>query len=333
MSRLTIRGFVNPKAVGVLLDNSRGGDWPGYNERDTLRDLSLTNDTVGLQMLGNDGGTNSFARASVEVLCNLQDGQICFSADRGADIYEANLSVHANVYSPSGKARVVSVTGASIIRNSLASIGGEAGGTAGTLLYLDHNSKYLGQVGTLTNTGGLNVIRENSDQIDGAVGSSAFVLQATPDVLGLPQANNPKVTWDGLQLRMGLPVVGGHGNGAFQIYARDTTANPEVDFLGERAAPQSNLFFCSSGMGTHDAGCGFGPGWGINQASGGEQPKGPTVPAASTVDLGRWSLSLNHVPISQSPKAPQGRCSAVGWVLSNDGHISFCNGSSYVTKL
>jgi len=39
-------------------------------------------------------------------------------------------------------------------------------------------------------------------------------------------------------------------------------------------------------------------------------------------------------PVYQGPAtAPTGACSTTGWAFSQDGHISFCNGSTWTQKM
>jgi hypothetical protein len=48
------------------------------------------------------------------------------------------------------------------------------------------------------------------------------------------------------------------------------------------------------------------------------------------------SLSLSNVSagLYRGPAtAPSGACSTIGWAFSQDGHATFCNGSTWVTKL
>jgi hypothetical protein len=45
------------------------------------------------------------------------------------------------------------------------------------------------------------------------------------------------------------------------------------------------------------------------------------------------NLTLGGAPITQAATQPTGACTALGWVLSNDGHITFCNGTTYVSKV
>ena len=45
------------------------------------------------------------------------------------------------------------------------------------------------------------------------------------------------------------------------------------------------------------------------------------------------TTSFNGVPLAQTATQPTGSCSAIAWVLSNDGHITFCNGTTYVSKV
>jgi hypothetical protein len=65
--------------------------------------------------------------------------------------------------------------------------------------------------------------------------------------------------------------------------------------------------------------------------------------AAGAVSLGdgtagdsSGSLSVSSVSANlyRGPAtAPSGACSAVGWAFSQDGHATFCNGSTWVTKI
>ena len=65
--------------------------------------------------------------------------------------------------------------------------------------------------------------------------------------------------------------------------------------------------------------------------------------AAGVVDVGNGtqgdkSGTLSAATVSANvykgpATAPTGTCSVVGWAFSQDGHISFCNGTTWVTKI
>ncbi len=57
----------------------------------------------------------------------------------------------------------------------------------------------------------------------------------------------------------------------------------------------------------------------------------PELFSANAINLLN-ALTLGGVAISQAATAPTGSCAAVAWVLSNDGHMTFCTGTTYVTK-
>ena len=68
---------------------------------------------------------------------------------------------------------------------------------------------------------------------------------------------------------------------------------------------------------------------------------GATLPAATGLfNVGTtnqfYVTSAGNVsaPLYTGPAtAPSGSCSVVGWVFSQDGHATFCNGSTWVTKI
>jgi hypothetical protein len=51
--------------------------------------------------------------------------------------------------------------------------------------------------------------------------------------------------------------------------------------------------------------------------------------ASGSLSLSSVSASLYRGPAT----APSGVCSTVGWAFSQDGHATFCNGSTWVTKI
>jgi hypothetical protein len=45
------------------------------------------------------------------------------------------------------------------------------------------------------------------------------------------------------------------------------------------------------------------------------------------------AASINGQLYKGPPSAPSGACSVVGWAFSQDGHISYCNGTAWIQKM
>jgi hypothetical protein len=50
---------------------------------------------------------------------------------------------------------------------------------------------------------------------------------------------------------------------------------------------------------------------------------------SGTLNAGTVSANVYKGPAT----APTGACSVVGWVFSQDGHATFCNGTTWITKI
>jgi hypothetical protein len=55
----------------------------------------------------------------------------------------------------------------------------------------------------------------------------------------------------------------------------------------------------------------------------------PQALTAGTIDVGTLNVNLYVGPAT----APTGSCTTIGWVFSQDGHATFCNGSNWITKI
>jgi hypothetical protein len=55
----------------------------------------------------------------------------------------------------------------------------------------------------------------------------------------------------------------------------------------------------------------------------------PQALTAGTIDVGTLNVNLYVGPAT----APTGSCTTAGWVFSQDGHATFCNGSIWITKI
>ena len=182
---------------------------------------------------------------------------------------------------PGPTSRVLSLVNAQF-RASLVNIEGEGQG----YLYWSDASSGINVQGLVANTGGLATYNAGaSDQVLLPMLTAGFTLQAAPFGNKQLQANNPKLAWDGTNFRIGFPQEYIYGNGSFQLFARHTDANPEVDSAAEPKAPQTSLLFCTF------RGCGFGPGFGTSAETGGTRQPAAPVDASGPI-LADSSLPL-----------------------------------------
>jgi hypothetical protein len=272
----TFQDWTNPASAGLVIDNTAGVGWPGYNERTHIENVSFSNDTTGLRLIARHGGTESFARSAFVIECNEHDGQTCFSGENGADIYSASpFILHGNLSSntPGKPAALLVLSQGSDIRTTNGFIEAECAGRVPSNVYdlKDINAKFQ-LTGGVWNLGGCTTTNAGtSDNALGTLDPGGFKLQTVPYANGLQQANNVQIDWNGTSWRQGIPSVGGYPRGSFQIYTRVTDANPEVDFEGDKNSPQLNIVNCV-GLNTHTGqpgGCGFGPGFGLGATVGG----------------------------------------------------------------
>jgi hypothetical protein len=296
----TFQDWTNAASAGLVIDNTAGVGWPGYNERTHIENVSFSNDTIGLRLIARHGGTESFARSAFVIECNEHDGQTCFSGENGADIYSASpFILHGNLSSntPGKPAALLALSQGSGIRTTNGFIEAECAGRVPSDVYdlKDVNAKFQ-LTGGVWNLGGCTTANAGtSDNALVAVDPGGFKLQTVPYANGLQQANNVQIDWNGTSWRQGIPSVGGYPRGSFQVYTRTTDANPEVDFESDKAAPQRNIVNCV-GLNTHTGqpgGCGFGPGYGLSATSG-----GPLFPHFALETTGGFAVREPAVGIS-----------------------------------
>lgn len=263
----TFSGFNNTSGVGIELDNVAGTGGFGYNERTHFMGNSFSFNTKGVQFRGSHGGTGSFARTvMLGTECGLNANQICISVEgsggfQTGDAYGGTFEIHSNGTTGS---RVVSLTSGGDMRLGLANIEGE--GSGGYLIYVDNEQALFQMSGFASPSGGLtNFNGATSNAIQQPMTSFAFVAQANPFAFGEEQSPNPKFTFDGANLRFGMPFDFATPHGTFQLYNRVTTngTDPEVDATPSTGNIQKNLMFCSP------LGCAFGNGYGLSATTGG----------------------------------------------------------------
>ena len=105
---LTLSNFTGPAANALLVENTRfnGTRTPGgYGWSERLdADLNLFNNTSGVRLAGEHGGTNSYGYSRLTLRCQLADAQWCLTLDgsggsrgaAGADLYGSTVSIMAN---------------------------------------------------------------------------------------------------------------------------------------------------------------------------------------------------------------------------------------------
>ena len=103
---LKIAGFHNPSSVGIRWQNTGTAQWDGtgnvngYNERNHLTRTSFSDDTNGLELLGSQGGTNSFARIVIDAHFDMFPGQKgVYLHGGGSDVYGSNIDIRGNLSS------------------------------------------------------------------------------------------------------------------------------------------------------------------------------------------------------------------------------------------
>jgi hypothetical protein len=90
--------FTNAGEAGLLIDNDAGG----FNERTQMLNDYWSNDTVGVEFLGSDGGTNSFARQYImNGSCGIGTGQVCMlvkgtGGSNTATVYDSHIDLRGN---------------------------------------------------------------------------------------------------------------------------------------------------------------------------------------------------------------------------------------------
>jgi hypothetical protein len=91
-----------------------------------------------------------------------------------------------------------------------------------------------------------------------------------------------------------------------------------------------------SSVGTYSAGV-FGWNSDAHYASGtldtGLSRVAPGVVGVGNGTAGDASGAINATLYQGPATAPSGSCSAIGWEFTQDGHATFCNGSTWVTKI
>jgi hypothetical protein len=270
-------GWVNPGSHALEFLNDAVVGWngpaggaaaiPAYNERTHIENTSFSNNTVGLYFhLG--GGTNSYGRNFVEAYFNLMKDQVGILVDNGAYVYNGMFDVHANA--GGGGNAVVKLVNSSVLNPATGNFEGEGTGCG---LETDASNDIFAVTSDLMTK---RCLGGPSDQEVTAPGNLGFMLQTRPFGSGLRQATNTKFSWDGEDVRFGMPTVGGYHHGYFQLFNRDTSGNPEVDDEAEHGAPQQNIMDCIGADNSLGAagGCGFGPGFGPAATRGGNhQPR------------------------------------------------------------
>lgn len=149
---LAVAFFNGTNGTGILMDNqpSQGANQGGFNERTTLRKVSVWNNTKGIRMVKN-GGTFSFYYTRMEeVHFQIPTNGIGLSVENGAAIANSEIKFFCNALTT--VATAMSITGGSSLTNSLVDIVGEG---AKTFLNVDSSSRFTGIGYILQNDGAI----------------------------------------------------------------------------------------------------------------------------------------------------------------------------------
>ena len=250
---LKIAGFHNANSVGIRWQNTGTAQWDGsgnvngYNERNHLNRVSFSDDTIGLDLWGSQGGTNSFARVVVDAHFDMFPGQKgLYLHGGGSDVYGSNIDLRGNLSSTvSSPATLLAIGEGSEIRNSSGFVEAECGGVQGNLLNIIDANSYVKQGLQIIGSGNCTILNAgNSSNIQNLVGAQGFHLEPAPfTVFNAGQAASSMVDWTGIDFTLGFPTYGGAPLGKFAIYTAETYPIPDVS----RATPHKEMFTCTPG--------------------------------------------------------------------------------------
>jgi hypothetical protein len=295
----------------------------------------------GVQLL-NAGGQPSFLYNDWQIFDRIQADQIGFSVEGAIGTPGSSLVIGANTYgTPGHLAHLISATGGAQASFVQLVIRGESDNSVvDCSTFVDSTSFISAGLGSHL---GANFIPCNNGvssqvEINANINPGYTNLQGRADVgaefqagfysRNYPQKTNCKTHFlsgampgDNASMVFGLADPAGWAgpNCYFEIYKRVTSdADPEVNVPGASNNPIQSAFFVDS----YTGGVGIGPGFGWNGSS-------FVLPQKALHVVGGTFSDFYTGP----DKAPSGSCSTVGWVFSQDGHATFCNGSYWVIKI
>ena len=267
---LRFAGFHGASDIALLVQNTGTAQWDGsgvvngYNERNHFENISITDDTVGIQYAGSQGGTNSFARLSVDVYCDMFPGQKCMVlSGAGSDVYGASFKLVGNLSStPTNPSALLRIQDGAEIRGSAGLIECEGGSNAGHSIELDSSgARFVNNFIPTFNTG--NCPRydptDNSAHFAGNVQTTGDFTWEAPEFThgNVGQAINTKMHFDGASMLLGIPNYGLPPVGEFAIWGGDPYPATDIFKIGTR----KYVVRCGPGtLGRSDGayGCTFG---------------------------------------------------------------------------
>jgi hypothetical protein len=178
-----------------------------------------------------------------------------------------------------------------------------------------------------------------------AVGNSSLDDGVTTaGVLTTPE----QITTNGGYVNIATTISGGNagffvipsGADEWAVVATGSASPPNTVSVFNVTANKTPLAIFShagvSSVGTYSAGV-FGWNADASYASG-TLDTGLSRDSAGVVDVGNGTAGSTSGAIDATlykgpATAPSGSCSAIGWEFTQDGHATFCNGSTWVTKI
>jgi hypothetical protein len=291
-----------------------------YNGSTAVPFLSVRSGSFGDTNLTIENGTTHCAT----LICLGPDATVDSSGNvaasgtiAGANFIDSALTPGTSPICPNGIGGAFTTTGCS------GGGGGGGGGVAGS-----------GATGYIPKFTGSTAVG-NSSLDDGVT---------TAGVLTTPE----QITTNGGSVNIATTLSGGNagfflipsGADEWAVVATGSASPPNTISVFNATANKTPLAIFShagvSSVGTYSAGV-FGWNADASYASG-TLDTGLSRDSAGVVDVGNGTAGSTSGAIDATlykgpATAPSGSCSAIGWEFTQDGHATFCNGSTWVTKI
>jgi hypothetical protein len=176
---------------------------------------------------------------------------------------------------------------------------------------------------------GINLIKGWSGSAGGYDNVGVNFLDTGASAIGNISAETADYPGYGLYRTSSIAMTGSGAGGLEFI----TAAGPPIDFSANGYASTTPNIHLPGG--TNNVVFGGVAGW---STSGGSPDTGlsrisPGVVGVGNGTAGDTSGAINATLYQGPATAPSGSCSAIGWEFTQDGHATFCNGSTWVTKI
>ncbi|CAN5467055.1 hypothetical protein BH10ACI4_BH10ACI4_25060 [soil metagenome] len=301
--RVMVSDFTGTNAAALFMPDTAfysSSPGVGWTERGYV-DMTSNNNTFGIRMLGNQGGTNSFGYNTVDLKGNANDGQWLMSVEgtgafQTADLYSSTISVKGNTSGTGGGFRAilgatvrqgfltVNVEGAGGSTGPAVAVDATIGSNAPSSIYMCGNVFGGGLSNSNPNAGGASQLYVGANACSGV----SSIWQYPAYSLGTLQNRNSMWKMDAQHMAYFMACDSGAASfGDFQLTTRNTSDVPGVDASANTASGLTNIFWaraCNKILG-------IGPGYGTN--TGGKQPVlGGAVPDNGGIETtGRLSTT------------------------------------------